>query len=231
MVRRDMRTLLHQPFDPGCRFVRLMLAEKGLVARLAETSPSSSDADLARVNPALTVPVLIDEPPTGGEIAVAPAAAIAEYLEEVYRESLLLPATSAGRAEARRMLHWFEAKFEAEVNALIVRHRIDPKSRGRRWGEPEPIRAAQEALAWHLDYLNFQLERRAFLAGDRMSIADLAGAAHLSVNDYFGLVPWSDFPDVKSWYQRIKSRPSMRPLLGDRLEGTPPAPQYADLDF
>lgn len=226
-----MRSLLHMPFDPGCRFIRLLLAEKGLAARFVETPPWARESDLAQHNPAMTVPVLIDEPPTGGEISVAPAMAIAEYLEEAYRDPPLYPATSAGRAEARRLAHWFEAKFENDVNSLIVRRRIDGKLQGRRWGEAEPVRAAADAMSWHLDYLSFLLERRAFLAGDRLTIADLAGAAHLSVSDYFGLVPWADFPDAKAWYQRVKSRPSMRPLLADRLQSSAPSPSYADLDF
>lgn len=208
-----------------------MLAEKGLAARFVETSPSAASAELAHHNPAGTIPVLIDEPPTGGEIAVAPSLAIAEYLDEVYREPPLLPSTSAWRAEARRLAHWFEAKFDNEVNSLIVRRRIDGRTPGRRWGEPEPAREAAEKMAWHLDYLSFLLERRAFLAGDRLTIADLAAAAHFSVSDYFGLAPWQDFPEARAWYQRMKSRPSMRPLLADRIEGTPPAPHYADLDF
>lgn len=226
-----MRSLLHLPLDPGCRFVRLMLAEKGLPARFVETAPWARDGDLAHYNPAMTVPVLIDEPPTGGEISVAPALVIAEYLEEAYRDPPLFPATSAGRAEARRIAHWFDQKFETEVNALVLRRRIDGGVKGRRWGEPEPLRAAADALAWHLDYLSYLLERRAFLAGDRLTIADLAAAAHLSAHDYFGLVPWEDFADAKAWYQRIKSRPAMRPLLADRFADAPPAAHYSDLDF
>ncbi|MGD9799959.1 MAG: glutathione S-transferase family protein [Parvularculaceae bacterium] len=226
-----MRSLLHMPFDPGSRFIRLMLAEKGLAARLVETPPWAAGSELAPHNPALTIPVLIDEPPTGGEIPISPSFAIAEYLEEVYRDPALMPSTSAGRAEARRIGHWFESKFEKEVNRLIVRRRIDGRQQGRKWGEPEPVRDAADALAWHLDYISFLLERRLFLAGDRLSIADLAAAAHFSVNDYFGLIPWSDFPEARAWYQKMKSRPSMQPLLKEKLEGTPPAPHYADLDF
>ncbi|MCB2113636.1 MAG: glutathione S-transferase family protein [Parvularculaceae bacterium] len=226
-----MRSLLHLPLDPGSRFIRLMLAEKGLAARLVATPPWSAENELAPFNPALTIPVLIDEPPTGGELPISPGLAIAEYLEEVYRDPPLYPSTSAGRAEARRVAHWFETKFENEVNALIVRRRIEHRPQGRKWGDPEPVRAAADALAWHLDYVTFLLERRAFLAGDKLTIADLAAAAHFSVNDYFGLIPWSDFAEARAWYQKIKSRPSMRPLLADRLEGAAAAAHYADLDF
>jgi glutathione S-transferase len=225
-----MRSLLGQAFDPASRFVRLALAEKGLAARFVETRPDDPETDLARLNPALTLPVLIDEPPTGGEIAVAPVEAIAEYLEEAYGETALLPATSAGRAETRRLRCWFLDKFDREATALIARPRV-AGGRGRRWGDPEPIRDFSAAIVWHFDYLSYLLERRRWIAGDRMTFADLAAAAELSVNDYFGLVPWADFPDVKDWYARMKSRPSMRQILADRLDGAAPAAHYADPDF
>ncbi len=225
-----MRALLGQSFDPKTRFVRLALAEKGLAARFVETRPDDAEGELARRNPAMTAPVLIDEPPSGGEIAVSPVEAIAEYLEEAYGETPLLPATSAGRAEARRLFAWFTEKFEREATALIARPRL-AGGRGRRWGEPEPVAEFSAAIVWHLDYLSFLIERRQWIAGDRMTIADLAAAAQLSVNDYFSLVPWSDFPDVKDWYARMKSRPSMRAVLADRLDGAPAPAHYANPDF
>jgi glutathione S-transferase len=225
-----MRSLLGQAFDPATRFVRLTLAEKGLPARFVETRENDPDVDLARLNPALTLPVLVDEPPTGGEIAVAPVEAIAEYLDEAYGETALMPATSAGRAEARRLRHWFLDKFDREATALIAGPRI-AGGRGRRWGDPEPVREFQAAIVWHFDYLSYLLERRRWLAGDRLTTADLAAAAALSVNDYFDLIPWADFPDAKEWYARMKSRPSMRAILADRLAAAPPAPHYSDPDF
>ena len=225
-----MRSLLGQSFDPATRFVRLALAEKGLPARFVERRSDDPDGDLARLNPALTLPVLVDEPPSGGEIAVSPVAAIADYLDEAYGEAPLLPATSAGRAEARRLLYWFIDKFDREVTALIAKPRI-AGGRGRRWGEPEPVAAFSAAIVWHFDYLSYLLERRQWIAGERMTAADLAAAAALSVNDYFSLVPWADFPDVRDWYARLKSRPSMRGLLADALDGVPAPAHYANPDF
>lgn len=227
---RFMRSLLGQSFDPAARFVRLALLEKGLAARLVTRRADDPDGELARLNPALTLPVLVDEPPSGGEIAVCPVAAIADYLEEAYGETPLLPATSAGRAEARRLFHWFLDKFDREVTGLIALPRVTG-GRGRRWGEPEPIAAFSNAIVWHFDYLSYLLERRRWIAGERLSIADLAAAAELSVNDYFSLVPWSDFPDVKDWYARLKSRPAMRAILADTLEAQSAPAHYANPDF
>lgn len=226
-----MRTLLHMPFDPASRTIRLILAEKGLPAKLVVAPPWAENSELAALNPAGTVPVLLDEPPSGGEIAVSPANVIAEYLEEAYPASALYPATSAGRAEARRLLMWFEVKFERDVNAAIARRKIDDKLQGRRRFDPDQYRAGLEALAWHLDYLSWLLENRAWLAGEKMTVADLAGAAHLSVCDYLGAISWADFPLAREWYARVKCRPSFRPLLADRVEGLPPPAHYDDLDF
>jgi glutathione S-transferase len=72
---------------------------------------------------------------------------------------------------------------------------------------------------------------RSWLAGDHLSLADLAAAAHLSAVDYAADVPWADYPATKAWYQRIKSRPSFRPLLADTVRGMTPSATYADLDF
>ena len=226
-----MRTLLHSPLDPSSRAVRLVLGEKGVSARLVNVGPSPAREELLQRNPAGAPPVLIDEPPTGGEIAVSPAPAIAEYLEDAYGASALMPATSAGRAEVRRLVYWFETKFEAEVNARVVRRKIDDRLDGRYKLDLDLYREGLDRLAWYLDYLSFLLESRAWLAGERMTLADLHAAAHLSSNDYLGVVPWANFPAVKDWYQRMKCRPCFRPLLQDRFEGVPPPSHYDDLDF
>ncbi|MCZ6510003.1 MAG: glutathione S-transferase family protein, partial [Alphaproteobacteria bacterium] len=49
--------------------------------------------------------------------------------------------------------------------------------------------------------------------------------------DYIDDVPWEDYPEAKAWYARLKSRPSVRPLLADHIPGVPPPRHYANLDF
>jgi glutathione S-transferase len=64
-----------------------------------------------------------------------------------------------------------------------------------------------------------------------MSYADLAAAAHLSAADYLGDVPWTEDEAAKTWYARVKSRPSFRPLLADVHPAIQPVMHYANLDF
>jgi glutathione S-transferase len=93
------------------------------------------------------------------------------------------------------------------------------------------IHAARHNVRYHLAYIGWLMRSRNWLAGDRLSYADLAAAAHLSCVDYVGDVPWNEDEGAKNWYARVKSRPSFRPLLADLMPGIPPSPTYADLDF
>jgi len=226
-----MRSLLHTSLDPASRMIRLILAEKGLTVRLVHTSPIDEGGDLTTHNPAATIPVLIDETPSGQEISVSPAWAIAEYLEEVYTGTPLFPATSAGRAETRRLVSWFCDKFEDDVISGTLRLKVDHKHLGPSNSDTDIAKKSAEAICWHLDYLSWLLEKQNWLAGNALTVADIAGAAYFSTIDYLGIAPWGDFPDVKDWYARLKSRPSFQPLLKDRIDGLPPPAHYINLDF
>ena len=93
------------------------------------------------------------------------------------------------------------------------------------------VRVARSNIRYHLRYIGYLIRSRNWLAGQDLSYADLAAAAHLSSIDFLGDVPWSEDETARAWYARIKSRPSFRPLLADYLAGMAPTPAYADLDF
>lgn len=219
------------PLDPACRMTRVVLAEKGLPAQMVETRPWEDDGTLAAANPAGEVPVLFDEPPTGGEIILSPATTIVEYLEEAYPATPLFPSTSAGRAEMRRLIAWFCGKFERDVIALIVRERIDKRLMRRGQPDYDLLRQGLEALAWHMDYFSWILDQRAWFAGEKYTAADIAAAGYMSAIDYVDAVSWDKFPVVQEWYARVKSRPSFRPILRDRIDSLPPPSHYDDPDF
>ncbi|MFW5659826.1 MAG: glutathione S-transferase family protein [Oceanicaulis sp.] len=225
-----MRVLHHWPLDPWSRQVRLALAEKQLSFELESWRFWESPEGLLALNPAGLPPVLEDDAP-GGRVRVAEARAILEYLEEIKPDPALLPGSPADRAEARRIAHWFDRKFDAEVNAFLLHEKLEKRMQGLGAPDMEAIRAGRDFLRWHLDYMTGLLDVRDGLAGPRFTLADLAAAAHLSCIDYLGDVPWDDFPPAKAWYERIKCRPAFRGLLADRLPGMPPANGYQDLDF
>ena len=175
-------------------------------------------------------PVLVE---TSGahKIVVCEIRAVLDHLEEVYPEIPLLPDTPIERAEARRLMSWFDRKFDFEVNSCLLHEKMEKRLLGLGAPDMAAIRRGREALRGHAEYLDGLLHERDWLAGGRLSLADFAAAAHLSVLDYMGEAPWDGAPHLKSWYAKIKSRPCFRPLLSDRYPGLPPAEHYDDLDF
>lgn len=222
-----MRRLIHHPLSAPSRKVRVQLKEKGLEATLEIEKPWEGRAEFLALNPAGEVPVLVEE---DGAV-LADATAIAEYLEEIYPEPALLGTTPAERAEVRRLVGWFDGRFWREVARILVEEKIMKRLTGAGGPNSTALRTGKTNIHAHLDYIGWLTLRRRWLAGDRFSLADITAAAQLSVVDYLGDVPWDEHEDAKQWYQRVKSRPSFRPLLADVLPGAPPPPHYADLDF
>ena len=222
-----MRTLYHLWLSPGARKLRLILKEKNLDFDLKIERTWERRPEFLALNPAGEVPVLIE---ADGAV-LSDAAAITEYLEEVYPDRPLIGLDPLQRAETRRLVSWFDVKFNAEVTQNLVEEKMTKRLLGQGQPNSATIRAGAANLRHHLDYIGWLVERRNYLAGDHFSLADIAAAAHLSAVDYLGDVPWDSFPSAKEWYARVKSRPSFRPLLADHIPGAAPPKHYADLDF
>jgi glutathione S-transferase len=230
-----MAILYHHPLCPHSRFVRLVLGEIGLEAELVEEKAWERRPDFLALNPAGTTPVLAES-----QMASVPGAdVIAEWLDETRGEALgprrLLPAAPQPRVEVRRLLDWFNVKFFDEVSSHLVHEKVYKRfmKNGDGGGAPDAsaIRAARSNVRYHLRYIGYLIRQRRWLAGEEMTYADLAAAAHLSSVDFLGDAPWEEDESAKEWYARIKSRPAFRTLLSDRVAGITPPQGYADLDF
>jgi glutathione S-transferase len=222
-----MRILYHLPLSPFSRKVRLALAEKRIPFDLRIERVWDRRDDFLAMNPACTVPVLQD----ANGLVLADSYAICEYLDEAYPDMPLLGRTLAERAEVRRLVAWFDQKFNAEVTRNLLHEKQMKRLLGRGNPDAAAIRAGYANLKPHMDYIGWLAETRAWLAGASLSLVDLAAAAHLSALDYIGDVDWTMSEAAKDWYARIKSRPSFRPLLAERISGISPPAHYADLDF
>jgi glutathione S-transferase len=226
-------TLHHHPLCPQSRFIRLSLAEYGITPALIEEKPFERDATFLALDPAGETPVLID----ASGLIVPGAATIAEFLDETggaaLGENRLLPEDLAARVEVRRLVYWFTQKFYAEVSNWLVTEKVYKRFMSQGGGAPDMdlVRAARANIRYHLRYIGYLCAQRNWLAGDKLSYADLAAAAHLSVADFLGDVPWDEDGTAKLWYAKVKSRKSFRALLSDRVPGIQPPPVYANLDF
>jgi glutathione S-transferase len=228
-----MATLLHYPLCAFSRSIRLALVECGFEAEIVEERPWEWRRAFIELNPAGTVPVLV----TDEHGPISGTYPISEFLADTIDERdprgfQLFPGEPPARAEARRLVDWFHRKFHDEVTSYLVDEKVFRRF-GPQSASPnmEAMRAGHDNLRYHLTYIGHLADTRSWLAGEAMSFADLAAAAHLSVLDYLGEVPWEEFEAAKNWYALLKSRPSFRPLLQDRVAGITASETYADLDF
>ena len=221
-----MARLYHVPLSPFCRKVRLSLAEKKIEVELVEERYWEQDADFLRRNPAAKVPVLrLDG------MLMAESAAICEYIEETRPDPCLMPKKPAERLEVRRLVSWFDDKFHHEVTSKLLYERVNKKMTGEGYPDSSNVKSGAKAIKYHIDYLSWLLDHRRWLAGDNMTLADFAAAAHLSSLAYISDVDWNRSAVVKDWYAKIKSRPAFRSILADQVPGFRPPSHYADLDF
>ncbi len=221
-----MNRLYHFPLSPFSRLVRLCLAEKKIEVELVEERYWEQDPEFLRRNPAGKVPVL-----RMGSRLMSESLAICEYLEETVPEPPLLPRGAEHRYEARRIAAWFNDKFHTEVTSKLLGERVMRKVMNDGYPDSANLKAGAKAIKFHIDYMAHLLDDRRWLAGDVMSLADFAAAAHLSCLDYISDVDWNRSEAVKDWYAKIKSRPAFRNILADQLPGLRQPPHYADLDF
>ncbi|MDX2289213.1 MAG: glutathione S-transferase family protein [Hyphomicrobiaceae bacterium] len=231
-----MHTLTHFRLCPRSRSIRIMLGELGIDVALNEERPWEMRPEFLQLNPAGELPVLAIE---AGPVLCG-TYAISEYVaEELKRQagdvrvSPLFPGTREDRAEVRRLTDWFHGKLDREVTRELLHEKLYARLAPGAVHAPdaEILRVIRANLRYHMGYIGYLADGRRWLAGEDFSFADIAGAAHLSSIDYLGEVPWEDVPLAKDWYARVKSRPSFRPVLADRIPGTPPPAHYTDLDF
>ena len=222
-----MRVLYHLPLSAFSRKVRLVLSERRLPFELKLEKPWERRPEYLEMNPAGTVPTLVEE----NGLAIPDSNVICEYLEEAYPDGALMGRTLAERVEVRRLIAWFDGRFSLEVTRNLVGEKYIKRLAARGQPDVAAIRAGYANLKVHLGYLGWLAETRKWLAGNTLSLADFAAAGQISTLDFTGEIDWSVSPPAKEWYARMKSRPCFRSVLADRVAGVDPPAHYADLDF
>ena len=222
-----MRVLHHYWLSSGSRFCRILLEEKSQNVLLKLEPYWERPKALLALDPSGEVPIMVEDDGT----ILSGIWPIVEYLEEVEEGNSLLPSDTAARAEARRLTAWAAHRFERDVIVPLLNEKLINRLTGNGVPSSTTIRAAMTNLSAYLEYFNHLADNRKWMAGNKMTIADLHIAASLSIVDFMGDVYWNDYPEVKTWYSRIKSRPSFRSLLSDTITGMKPPPHYTDLDF
>lgn len=221
-----MVLLIHHTTSPFARKIRLQMSEKKMLFVLKGEEPWNLSPDVYKLNPAGDLPIYLND----GKI-ISSHYAIAEYLEEISPQIPLIYGTPEQKAEIRRLMNWFDDKFYREVYRNIVLEKVYKRFAQGLSPDSMVLKAGLNNLGFHFEYIEWLLEKHAYLVGEELTLADLTAAAHISIIDYLGDVPWDEFPLTKLWYSKIKSRPSFKDILKDTIAGILPSRNYTNLDF
>lgn len=224
-----MWQLYQFPLCPFSRKVRLLLGEKGVGYEPVRESPWERRDEFLDLNPTGQTPVMVGGDRRG--VTLIDSSVICEFFEETVTKSPMLNGTATDRAEIRRLVIWFDEHFYRDITAPLMNERMLKRIVYKQSPDGTALRTAMKAAVQHLDYIDYLFDHRTWLAGPQMSLADLAAAAQISVADYLGGIDWKSHEQAKRWYVGMKSRPSFRLLLTERMDGISPPADYEKLDL
>lgn len=215
------------PLSPFSRKVSFFLREKNIDFEIRNEPVWEKREKFIKLNPAGKVPVFIDD----DGIAISESNAICEFIEEKTPEPNLIGKDIYSKAEIRRIVGWFDDKFAKEVMSKLIYEKIFKNFSNLGAPDSQVIQDGVRNLRNHMQYICFLIEKRKWLAGDDFSLADITAASFISAIDYIGDIAWEDYQEAKTWYVRIKSRKSFKPILEEKIANFPPVEHYSNLDF
>jgi len=200
---------LYNSVGPNPRMVRMFAAEKGVTLPTVEIDLMGGEnrqpAYAGEVNVAGQTPAL---QLADGQV-IAEITAICEYLEEKHPTPSLVGATPEERAETRMWTRRIDLNIcEPMANGFRAsegRGLFAPRMKlvGAE-GAAELKAIARDRILW----LDGQLTGRAFVCGDRLSLADLLLFAFLDFGASVGQPIPAEAAWVNAWFERMKARPS-----------------------
>lgn len=189
-----MLTLYEHPFALYCQKVLIALNEQGIVYEVLEEQRDFDRAELAKLWPPASIPVLRDDDQVIGETSI-----IIEHVAGAQ----LVPSL-----EARKWDRICDQYISDAVQAIVsdtIEARCDERAVARARGQLEMAYGMLEA----------QLAGNEFLAGDTFTIADCAAAPGL----FYALAihPWDEdtHPHVTRYYRALAQRPSFAQVIAD----------------
>lgn len=198
---------LYNSVGPNPRVVRMFAAEKGIDLTKQEVDIRGGEnrqGDYLKVNPAGQCPALeLDDGSILTEIT-----AICEYLEEKQPDPPLVGRTAEERAETRMWTRRVDLgiveplangfRFSQGLKMFENRMRCLPEA-------ADGLKAcAQDKLAW----LDAQMEGRSFVAGERMTLADVLLFCFLDFGRQVKQPLNPELKNINAWFERMAARPS-----------------------
>lgn len=200
--------LYHDPRAPNPRRVRIFLSEKSVAYDTIEVLIAQSahqTAEFRKKNPISLLPVL--ELPDGR--ILRESMAICRFIEEQYPEPNLFGADAWERAQiemwnrhAELELLWPISQVFRNSHAFWV---------GRIKQAPEFAAIMREHVALRLEWLDGELGKRPYMAGERFTVADITALCAIDFGKVSDIrLDAATHPNLVAWHKRVSDRPSAK---------------------
>ena len=164
--------------------------------------------ELKKVHPLGKSPIVVD-----GDQTLVESAAILEYLVETYGNGKLIPA--AGTPERLKYRYWLHYAEGSAMSPLLMRLVFDTVKRKAPW----PVRPIAKAIAnqvmssfiqpnleTHFNWVESQLEKSPWFAGDELTAADVQMSYPIEASFARGGLP--ERPKTRAWLDKVHARPA-----------------------
>jgi len=158
-------------------------------------------AAYAAINPNQRVPSLEE-----GDFKLWESNAIIQYLATKQPQSGLLPADERGRADVARWLFWESTTWDTACAILVYERAVKRFFGG---GAPDPVEVENGLARFHraAKVLDAHLRGRAYVCADRLTIANFALAADLTMAEPAQL-PLEGYGEIRRWAGRLAELPA-----------------------
>ncbi len=203
-------TLYGAPLSPFVRKVEMFLQLKGIECARNPVTPFALPEGYERINPLKRIPALEVD---GRHLA--DSAVICRFLEDLHPAPQLIPSDPWLKARTGWLEKFADYELAPAITATAFRHRVLLKSMGTPYDEDAIAAALAERAPPLYRYLDEQIGDRAFLVGDRLTLADIAVVSQF-MNAAFG----RESPDPERW-------PRLAGYLSRHLDAEPFAEIFA----
>lgn len=187
---------------PPTRVLRAfwVLNELGVEYEVVPVEPLGEEARspaFLALNPAGKLPVLVD-----GDLVLTESAAIQLYLAEKFPQRGLIPDDIAERAQMYRWIFFLVTEIEQPLWRIARNTAIYPEERRVPADVANATRDCKEMLA----VLEKHMQRREYLVGDRLSVADLNAAYTIDWAREADML--ADAPALCAYVEKMYARPT-----------------------
>ncbi|SFI20212.1 glutathione S-transferase family protein [Albimonas pacifica] len=181
--------------------VRIVLDLKGLPFEEVPPPGGYGSDEYRRLVPAGSVPGMVVD-----GVPLHDSNAMMEFLDEIAPEPPLMPSEPFARARVRALLGFHDTRVEAAVRALFPLVKRDWRA------EPEAVEAACAGVEAALERLDQLDAAAAVLAGEGVTLADLAYPCTLQMGAMLGAEmdrPLVLPPRIEDWCAQVSTLPAV----------------------